>query len=67
MKIQSSHQTVVCITCNDGTSWTTHFNGTPGTAKTYFLGRTFTDENPNTGHEITRRVYQVEILEGGAK
>jgi hypothetical protein len=62
MEINSTLQTVVCVTCNDGTTWTTRINGTPETANAYFLNKQFTDECPETGRETVRRVYQVEIL-----
>jgi hypothetical protein len=62
MQTNSTLQTIVCVTCNDGTTWTTKINGTPDTANAYFLNKEFTDECPETGRETVRRVYQVEIL-----
>jgi hypothetical protein len=62
MQINSTLETVVCVTCNDGTTWTTTINGTPDTANAYFLNKQFTHECPETGRETVRRVYQVEIL-----
>jgi hypothetical protein len=62
MTINSKLQTVVCVTCNDGTNWTTTILGTLDTAKAYFLNKQFTSECPETGRETVRRVYQVEIL-----
>lgn len=53
----------VRVTCHEGTTWTTNINGTLETARAYFLGRVFTEENIATGAERHMRVTACDLVE----
>lgn len=50
----------VKITCDTGRAWETCFNGSHEDAVAYFLGQTFTAENPETGWETRHTVVAVQ-------
>ena len=55
----SKPRVAVRCTCDNGNTWATDFNGTLADARAYYLNRTFTVENVNTGTEHTETVIRV--------
>jgi hypothetical protein len=52
----------VRCTCDNGNTWATDFNGTLADARAYYLNRTFTVENVNTGKEHNETVVSVNPI-----
>ncbi len=52
------------ITASNGKTWITSVSATTteAEARAYFLGKTFTDENPETGEETTYTAIAIERL-----
>ena len=50
---------IVFLTCDTGKEWNTEFNGEHAEAVRYFLYKTFTDEDCETGKETSHKVIRV--------
>jgi hypothetical protein len=55
-------RTAVRVTCDNGNTWTTGFNGTLAEAKAYFVGKVFTEEDEHGRREIMNRVISCEQI-----